>query len=441
MVKLAKIISISIKHNQVIFPKSQISIKTDIPMKQQSVLSAFQVHGILGRVRLSKADKVATWTPVELMPDGQYMLQIRGFLFFNGAVSKQKIDIPFFFVNSKAQLPNNVTVYYLSRIVIDPLGTRRIPLGRFTKDKYIEIMKAIHNKSDMSMELAYDSKGKPLDSNKIFKKIEENRTKKYGKLHESLYEHLENSKPNTKVDVSIWIRFNEKELGDIEAFEKTPKIHPIEMKERNLIESAKKEFERKLQHNFTPQRIEIERIAPVVYATLTKRQINAVAQYLEVGRIFLRITKGINDLGNSIAVAKSDKVHSTGFTGAGIKVGVWEWGPDKLDDLVIADFWDPPQPTNTHKHARLSHAIIKNIEKNKPHGHAPSCELYSANNREAIQPLIWAVQDKECTVINQSFHSKGEERSSSLTSEDVLKDWLIGTLAISNDHSGRRQLK
>ena len=118
-------------------------------------------------------------------------------------------------------------------------------------------MKAIHNRSDMSMELAYDSKGKPLDSNKIFKKIEENRTKKYGKLHETLYEHLENSKPNTKVDVSIWIRFNEKELGDIEAFEKTPKIHPIEMKERKLIESAKKEFERKLQHNFTPQRIEI----------------------------------------------------------------------------------------------------------------------------------------------------------------------------------------
>ncbi len=108
----------------------------------------------------------------------------------------------------------------------------------------------------------------------------------------------------------------------------------------------------------------------------------------------------------------------------GIKVAVWEnWGPDRFDDLEITDSKNPNPATDWH--ATLTHAIIKNKEKNKPHGHAPSCELYSANE-EGTDALEWAVLDKECTVINQSFHrSKKDALSSTLSNDDVLKDWLV----------------
>ncbi len=100
-------------------------------------------------------------------------------------------------------------------------------------------MKATHNRMGEPLELAYDSTGYPVDSNKIFKKIKENRSRKFGKFHETLYEHLEKLRPNTQVDVSIWIRFSEKEQDDTEAFEKTPEISPIELEERKQIEAAR----------------------------------------------------------------------------------------------------------------------------------------------------------------------------------------------------------
>ena len=213
----------------------------------------------------------------------------------------------------------------------------------------------------------------------------------------------------------------EKRAGT-KAFEKEAQISHIELEEKRQIEVAKEKLVKKLQQNFKPQKIKIDRVAPVVYATFTKKQIATIAQYSEVGRIFLHQTEGISDLTNSISIAKSDEVQSSGVKGSGIKVAVWEKGPDETDKLVITDFYDPSQ-TNKEDHARLTHAVIKN-KQTGPNGHAPSCDLYSANHND-IDALSWAVQIKECTVVSQSFHRNNEQTSSSLSYDDIYKDWLI----------------
>jgi hypothetical protein len=74
-------------------------------------------------------------------------------------------------------------------------------------------------------------------------------------------------------------------------------------------------------------------------------------------------------------------------------------------------------------HARLTSAIVKNTEANLPHGHAPDCDLYSANT-SGIDALRWAVRDQHCTVVSQSFHRSTEPGGSGLQSDDLLKDWL-----------------
>ena len=89
-----------------------------------------------------------------------------------------------------------------------------------------------------------------------------------------------------------------------------------------------------------------------------------------------------------MAIAQSDTVHSSlGITGKGVNVAVYEDGPDVTTHLSItAQFLANPA---TDDHARHTHGIIKNIEANKPHGHAPGCNLHSANSMD-LAAINWA---------------------------------------------------
>jgi hypothetical protein len=123
-----------------------------------------------------------------------------------------------------------------------------------------------------------------------------------------------------------------------------------------------------------------------------------------------------------MAIANSDDVHALGARGAGVRVAVWERGPDDTSELDIEDRFDSSGSTSSH--SRLVHAVIKNTERNEPNGHAPDCLLYSANSYD-VAALRWAVRDIRCSVINQSFHRSAEQTSDSLSFDDVYKDWLI----------------
>ncbi|MGH9891693.1 MAG: S8/S53 family peptidase, partial [bacterium] len=131
---------------------------------------------------------------------------------------------------------------------------------------------------------------------------------------------------------------------------------------------------------------------------------------------------GIDDLGDSIAIANSNDVHSLGVDGSGVRVAVWENGPTNTTDLDIEDVYTTSPSTSNH--SQNVHAIIKNVEDGEPQGHAPDSLLYSANSKD-LAALRWAVRDRSCTVINQSFHRSSEPGSGGLSFDDVYKDWLI----------------
>ncbi len=160
-----------------------------------------------------------------------------------------------------------------------------------------------------------------------------------------------------------------------------------------------------------------------MFANIPKSAIPKLAKRKDVVGIFHHDTKGIEDLDDSMAIANSDDVHASGEKGRGVKVAVWESGPDDTSDLVIASFYDSNQ-SNQSDHSRHTHAIVKNKELKKPHGHAPSCTLYSANEK-ALAALRWAIKVKGCTVISQSFHRSSEPASSTLSFDDIYKDWLV----------------
>ena len=107
----------------------------------------------------------------------------------------------------------------------------------------------------------------------------------------------------------------------------------------------------------------------------------ALEKHDDVAALFLHDRGGETDLTDSMKIAQSDTVQSSlGLTGKGINVAVYENGPDDDSQLSItAQFSSSP---TTEQHARHTHGIIKNIEPNKPHGHAAGCNLHSANSMD-----------------------------------------------------------
>jgi len=61
---------------------------------------------------------------------------------------------------------------------------------------------------------------------------------------------------------------------------------------------------------------------PCVRATATVAQIRRLAENKAVGAILFDDVSAINDLADSIAVARSDRAHAAGFDGTGIRVAI-----------------------------------------------------------------------------------------------------------------------
>lgn len=409
--------SISINKNDVIKPDSQISIESDVSINPRSAQSSIQLKGVRGIVKLVNDDKLAIWKPISPVPEGYYTFEIGELIFEDGTKQEIPIQIPILVLDSKSQIPKDVIVYNVSRIEIENTKINRIPLGS-ARGNYVEFMKAV-DKNGSPIELAYDKKGNQVDTKKLFDTSNKEYLKKYGKIHESLYEEI-NVKRKNLVDVAIWL--NIKEKGPI-LVDKKPQQSGEDRKLRKQIQIKAESFADKIKRKYKGERIRIDGLAPVVYATLTNAEVFDIAKDPDVNRIFLHEIGGIDDLQNSINIADSNDVHSIGITGSNIKASVWEDGPDDESNLVISAFYDPSKLAKS-SHARLTTAIIRNNERGKPHGHAPSCLIHSANSKD-LDALRWSVKDAGCTVISQSFHRSTEPGSNTLSYDDIYKDWLV----------------
>jgi hypothetical protein len=416
-------LTVSIAPNEIVFPNVSITIESRQPLDPESAQGGIVLKEMRAKVRMSRGDRMATLRPDEMLVPGHYTLLIGGLLNKKRQGIGEEFQIPFFVTDSRAKIPATTRVESMQRLRMHDLGTESLPCDRRATGKFVEIMKASSRKTGAPIELAFNERGRKVEPNRIFKRILENRVRKFGKVHETLATHLQKAGPKTRVPVALWLRFN-----DIFNAREKSTNRPTTQSTRqalnrwramsNQSESFAKTLER--EHDAYGCRADV--LAPVVYAELTPEQIRTIAKRPEVVGVFLHETEGIEDLANSIAIANSDDVHSLGFKGSGVKVAVWEDGPDVTTNLAITASYKT-SGFNTSDHARHTHGIIKNIERNKPHGHAPSCSLHSANSKD-LDALRWAAKDKGCTVISQSFHRSSEPGSATMSYDDIYKDWL-----------------
>ena len=418
-------LSTNVTPNEIVFSTASIVVESRYPLDPDTAQGGLVVRGVRGRVRLSRGGRMATWSAEKGLPPGLQTLIV------DGLVSKDhrrrigdRMEIPFFVTDSRAKVSGAVRVESLSRLRVNDLGTERLPADRRPGGRYIEILKAAHRTTGAPVRLAFDQAGRRIDPELILERIAKNRARRFGKLHESLYARAEKLGASARIPVAIWLHCEEA-------------LEPAEKKERGETKSptrqalARGKAIAKVVHDFAPNLDKEHGVrghradpsAPVVYASLTREQVRAIAARPEVAGLFFHETTGIDDLADSIAIANSDDVHTLGYKGAGVKVAIWENAPDVTTNLSITARYKTSGLT-TSDHSRHTHGIVKNIEANKPHGHAPSCSLHSANTKD-LDALRWAAKDKGCTVISQSFHRESEPESGSMSFDDIYKDWLV----------------
>lgn len=422
---IAGIERINLVPDEIVLIGSSVVLEATDPIDEDRLERTVGVRGLAGRLELSEDRRRLTWTPSRHAEPGWYEFSVDE-LTTDGRRTSAGGRLRFGLVRSAAKIPASVMIESMLRLHIDGWHVERLPLFENPprEESFVELMKASDRRSGERVPLAFDERGKPLDSDEVLAGVLRARVERFGKVDEDLDRMLRRASDGERIMVAIWVRVDGELLdpGDKSADE--PRGESDERWVGDRIERTIRSAVDAVQEDLSNAGVEAraDALAPVVYAELDPASIRRLEHQPRVGAIFQYDPRGFDDLDESIAVANTDDVHALGARGRGIRVAVWERGPDTTADLAIAGTFDASGDTSAH--SRLVHGVIRNTESNLPNGHAPDCRLHSANSYD-LDALRWALRHQRCTVVNQSFHRDDEQTSSGLSFDDVYKDWLI----------------
>ncbi len=409
---------LNIQPGEVVMRGTTLVVTHRAPLAPDSV-GGVSVPGHSPDVELGEDGRTVSVDTASL-PLGRHRLQVSELAESRSGARLDDLAVDFVVVDSTAPVPGELSVHHAVRLVVGDLDVVRLPMDGKGDGSYVDVFKANHRKDGSPVQVAYDERGREVDLDEQLAELEKRRWEKYGKLHPTVHERL---REGGQVEVMVWLAVPD--LGPVEKSTRGQAKKPPEVEERRreVFAEMAERFAAALQGN-EAKLVRVDEVAPVVVVSVPASRVRALAESDLVAGVFLHQTKGIEDLTASIAIARSDAAHTAGFTGTGVRVAVYEDGPDVTTNLDIEDRYTSSPATSFH--SRHTHGIIKNIEANKPHGHAPDCDLYSANSMD-LDAIRWAARDRGCTVISQSFHREDEQTSSGLSGDDTYKDWLAVT--------------
>jgi hypothetical protein len=408
--------------DEILLSTSAIVVEALPGTEAELVNRALSVADVAGSVEETENNTRFAWKPAEPMRAGAYRLLL-------AQPPTPEIDpapapraIPFRVVETRAAIPEHARVLSLVRLSLERDGFKRLDPQSSPEGRFIELIKGIDRRTGASLTLGFDEQGAPIDALELVRQHERRLEQEQGKLHPALVRMLEQLPPDEVIRIDAWFHLPD----DLESLAKARlRFEPIDV---NLVEDRRALIRERAGSivqllSSLPLSIRettVDELAPVITLDLPASEVRALAQREELVRFYLREQRGIEDLVHSMAIARSDVVHQGGQTGTGVRVAVWEDGPASLANLnVIKRFSVAPILSS---HAQSVHATIQNHHQGSAPGHAPGCELYSANSMSRAA-LTWAVQEG-CSVINQSFHMPAETASAVPSGDDAYADWL-----------------
>lgn len=431
-----KNINFSFIAEEIVSPGTNLEIRTSRPVDAKAARAAvvLQKDGrtLATPIAVDKKGVIITVSTRDI-GTGNFLLHVHQLLDIEGRELVNHTVLPVGIVALTGSVPSDLRVEHATRLTLGDTTLGRLDVADQApiNTSYVEFVKAVPRGGSKPVELAFNEKGEQVDGRKALAELRRRRYNKLGKLNEPLFNHLSGANDDDQVDVAVWPQLKVDLTGYEKPSEGEIKEPPPEA--RKLLEEALRsraavvDLLEKLGGTVKTTPAE----TPVVYASLTTSQARKLGQAESVGNVFLHDETGVPDLADSEAIARATQAQALGYTGTGVNAAVWEAGPDQERNLLVfaGKFSATPSVTD---HARLTSAIIKNVELGKPHGYAPDCNLYSANDYSTAA-LRWAVQSPQnCTVISQSFHrlpeeGQDEQGSPNLSSDDILKDQLATT--------------
>ncbi|HEU4439370.1 MAG TPA: S8 family serine peptidase, partial [Methylomirabilota bacterium] len=414
-----RILTVSIGAFEVIRRGSEIVIDSRLPIDPRALASGLRLPGTRVRPVTSEEGRRVVLHVDDSFRVGRHTLHIGDLYTPESRRIEGDLEIPFFVVDAGVPFPDGVAVRSYSRVAVHGDRIRRAARG---DHPVYEICKGAHRASGKPWAVACDHAGQAVDFDRVRAQVLKARLDRYGKLEPRLHEQI--ARGGTEpLSVAVWLRTERvaRPAKDGRRESRKPPAHESAFR-RAFAEQARQFVTR---HELAGARgLRIDEAAPVIFAELDRDAIRRLAAADEVSMVFLYDPRGIDDLTDSIAIAQSDDAHTLGYTGSGVRVAVYENGPDDTTNLQITARYRT-DPTIS-QHSRHTHGNVKNPEPGKPHGHAPDCLLHSANDKD-LDAIRWAARDRGCTVISQSFHREAEQTSDHLSFDDLYKDWLALT--------------
>jgi len=413
-------VSFSIDADEIVDPSTTITVRLPAAVTAHDAQAAVRLmHGVgevpcrisLGRngrsIRVSLKHGAAECS-------GSYCLELGELRNAKGDCITEQERLPFSVVPAAGKAPAGQRVEHSVRVVFDDLDVVRLKPGETGTRGHVDVIKVVDRKTGATSELAFDEQGKAVDIGKRLAGLNKRRFAKFGKLDRTLAGRLETAKEGQRIPIIVWAHI---ELPPA-PYEK-PADRPSNEPPKGEAQAIRSFRTAMGKLNRVLERCEVavhkdshrDEDLPFVRAQATVEQIRELSVDELVGAIYVDDRTAINDLGDSVSVARSDQAHALGFDGTGVRVAVFEEGPSVTTNLTFAGRYTNSPPASDH--ARLTSAVIKNTERRKPHGHAPDCDLYSANSYDN-DALLWAVRDQHCTVVSQSFHRSTEPEGAGL---------------------------
>ena len=274
---------------------------------------------------------------------------------------------------------------------------------------------------------------------------------KYGVIHPTLGKKLEELNDEDTVNIIIYTsndNINDFDFDSKELF--TNDFEDYQRRTRHLNKPGKDNFS-EIKLNFlrtsngkllNDKIINSNNRLGLIESTLPKSSILKLKDQNNIKGVFLQDDTIIEDINSQKDDTNATTVVDVqGWRGTNLRACVYEGTPGNADGLTgfalvnnnqdsdgqksgIQEYYSPDLLPGNSSHATSVTSIITNRGSTiNQRGFAPDSLIYSANTTENAA-LKWAVQGKECRVVNQSFHKSNEWNSTIPQEGDIYKDYL-----------------
>ena len=294
--------SVNVTADEVIAPGSTIELAFAAPVEEKSAQGAIRVtcgcEPRSVRIEVAKRGRLVRVNVDETVL-GACRLVIAELL---GAKGERLVDaygLPFSVAPLPGKLPAGLRVEHAVRLLIGDLHVERVELGEAPAG-YVDLVKAVHRTTGRPAELGFDERGKRVDVAGLLEQLAARRAAKYGRIHETLYERLEQARGNERIPIVVWPRLELPPAPYSKATDRRTLEAPAA--EQKVLEALRGQASR-LRAALKRSEVELVRdqhtdnAMPYARATATVTQIRSLAESKNVGVILFDDTSVLTDLG------------------------------------------------------------------------------------------------------------------------------------------------